>query len=73
MNNHQKESAGVLLIIVGVIWLFFSVIWMPPFTYISAFVGFPQSVTTTLFRADFIFPLCGIGYGFFLYCHQNSN
>jgi hypothetical protein len=30
MTRDQKFATGVLLLVVGVIWLFFVVIWMPP-------------------------------------------
>ena len=37
MTRDQKLATGVLLLVVGLVWLFLSLIWMPPVTLAMAY------------------------------------
>jgi hypothetical protein len=72
MTQDQKFATGVLLLIVGVIWLFFVVIWMPPLAF-AVFYAFAllrvvpsESFGHTLYYVEYTMPLCLIGYAIYL-------
>ena len=73
MNGYQKQAAGVFLIIVSFIWLFFSAIWMPPLAFASAYIGLSPVLIKLLLYADFVLPLCLVVYGFYLSLRKISN
>ena len=40
MNSDRKHALGVFLLVVGSIWLFFILIWMPPLTLAVLWLAF---------------------------------
>jgi hypothetical protein len=71
MTNDQKHALGVLLLIVGTIWFFFCVIWMPPLTmaalWIVIKIGFePDHLPKILFYSEGVLALCAIGLGLYI-------
>jgi hypothetical protein len=45
---------------------------MPPLTYASAFIGLPLVLIKIIFWADYVLPLCCIGYGFYINFRRSS-
>ena len=39
VNRDEKTAIGTLLILIGAVWLFFVIIWMPPLCFLVALVG----------------------------------
>jgi hypothetical protein len=71
MTNDQKHALGVFLLIVGIIWFFFWIIWMPPLTFavlwIVAKTGFePNILVKILFYSEALFALCAVGLGLYI-------
>jgi len=71
VDRDQKLVAGLLLIFAGVIWLFFVIIWLPPFTIVVMLIGhtigFPNSFYGRwLWWLDVTMALCAMGYGVYL-------
>jgi hypothetical protein len=72
MTRDQKFATGVLLLIVGMIWLFFVVIWMPPL--LSAVIWILVWLRTdrflpagpSLFYMEYGMSLSLIGYAIYL-------
>jgi hypothetical protein len=71
MTNDQKHALGVFLLIVGIIWFFFCVIWMPPLTmaliWLEISLGFEPDVLPRVFLyCEFALVLCAVGAGLYL-------
>jgi hypothetical protein len=71
MTNDQKHALGVFLLIVGIIWFFFWIIWMPPLTmavlWIVAKIGFePNILVKILFYSEVVLALSAIGLGLYI-------
>jgi hypothetical protein len=78
MDSDQKFALGVLLVLAGLLWLFFCVIWMPRMAtgvvylliWLRAAIGpFPIGA----FRFEFILPISTVCYGVYLVLRRNSN
>jgi hypothetical protein len=71
MTNDQKHALGVFMLIVGIVWFFFWIIWMPPLTFavlwIVAKIGFePNVLVKILFYSEALLALCAIGLGLYI-------
>jgi hypothetical protein len=62
MDSDKKLAMVVFLTVVGVIWLFFCVIWMPPIWLRVSTDKLPYSIL----RYEYIFPLCLITLGLYI-------
>jgi len=72
MTQDQKFATGVLFLIVGVIWLFFVVIWMPPLAFAVVWIfiwlriDMPRLFGNALFYMEYVMSLSLIGYAIYL-------
>jgi hypothetical protein len=74
MTSDQKHASGVLLLTLGLIWLFFILIWMPPLTtaviWLSVKIGFDSDfksvmVARALLCGEGILALIAVGVGLY--------
>ncbi len=71
MTNDQKHALGVFLLVVGSIWFFFCLIWMPPLTlavlWFLAKIAFEPDIRFgALLYAEFALALCAVGIGLYI-------
>jgi len=75
VTGDQKHALGVLLLVVGIIWLFFIVIWMPPVTlaviWLAIKIGFGSVfdsviVARGLLYGEGVLALSAIGAGLYM-------
>jgi hypothetical protein len=75
MTRDQKHALGVLLLVVGAIWFFFIVIWMPPLTmaviWLAIKIGFDSVlnsviVTRSLLYGEGVLALSAISIGLYI-------
>jgi hypothetical protein len=75
MTSDQKHALGVLLLVVGAIWFFFIVIWMPPLTmavfWLAFKIGFNSVfdsviVSRSLLYGEGVLALSAIGTGLYI-------
>lgn len=72
MTQDQKFATGVLFLIVGVIWLFFVAIWMPPLLSAVAWMlvwlrtDISRPFGLALFYMEYVMALSLIGYAVYL-------
>jgi hypothetical protein len=72
MSNDAKQARNASFIVLGLIWGFLVLIWMPPLTYAVVFgliwLKVPDSfdwAITGVMRAEFVMPPCVIAYGLY--------
>jgi hypothetical protein len=75
MTRDQKHALGVLLLIVGIIWFFFILIWMPPLTmaviWVAIKIGFDSIfnsviVSRSLLYGEGALALSAVGVGLYI-------
>jgi hypothetical protein len=71
MTSDQKHALGVLLLVVGTIWFFFILIWMPPLTMAVLWLAIksgldPLIVTRGLLYAEVVLALSAICMGLYI-------
>jgi hypothetical protein len=71
MDRGQKLAAGLLLIVAGVIWLFFVTMWLPPLTIVAILIGLKIGLSNAYYGSwllwvDVAIALTVMGYGGYL-------
>jgi hypothetical protein len=71
MDRGQKLAAGLLLIVAGVIWLFFVTMWLPPLTIVAILIGLKIGLSNAYYGSwllwvDVAIALTAMGYGGYL-------
>jgi hypothetical protein len=73
MSNDAKQARNAAFMVLGLIWGFFVLIWMPPLTsavvfgliWLKAPDSFVSAITWGVMRAEFVMPPWVIAYGLY--------
>ena len=71
MTGDLKHALGILLLILGTIWLFFCLIWMPPVTTAVVWLEIVMRLnsgipTRFVLYSEFVLSLSAIGAGLYI-------
>jgi len=79
MRSDKKHALGVLLLLVGIIWILFLLIWMPPLTetliWLAIRIGYVSifdsvAVSRTVFYGEWALALGTFSAGLYLNLHH---